>query len=169
MEVNKIDNNKEICEKPIEVYMVHRVLAHSYFAYLSLFLVGVVLDIFFPIKIFKEKHADPIGIFLLFLGTLLVLWAQYSSHKNRENRKDPSNIPAGAFHNGPYKYTRMPTHWGLFAIMFGFGFIINATFIITTTLISFLLTKFVFVNKQEKILTQRYGDKYIEYKKDVKI
>ncbi len=63
----------------------------------------------------------------------------------------------------------MPTHWGLFALMFGFGFIINATFIITTTLISFLLTKFIFLNKEEKILSQKYGDKYIEYKKDVKI
>ncbi len=163
------ENKKEICENPVSTYKVHRILAHSYFAYLSLFLVGVVLDIFFPIKIFKEKHADPIGFFLLFIGTVLILWAQYSSHKHREHRRDPSNVPAGAFHKGPYKYTRMPTHFGLFAIMFGFGFVINATFIITTTLISFLLTKFIFLNKEEKILSQKYGEKYTQYKKDVKI
>lgn len=160
---------KEICEKPVEAYKVHRILAHSYFAYLSLFIIGVVLDILFPIKIFQEKHSDPIGIFLLFLGTILILWAQYSSHSNRGHRADPNNIPAGAFHKGPYKYTRMPTHWGLFALMFGFGFVINATFIITTTLVSFILTKFVFLHQEEKVLAQKYGESYVEYKKDVKI
>lgn len=160
---------KEVSSDPVSNYMVHRVLAHSYFAYLTLFLLGVILDIFFPIKLFKDIHAEPIGIFLLFLGTVLILWAQYSSHKHKEHRKDPSNLPQGVFHKGPYKYTRMPTHFGLFATMLGFGFVINATFIITTTLVSFLLTKFVFVNKQEKILAEKYGNEYHNYKKNVKI
>lgn len=163
------ENKKEVCINPYHSYKVHRILAHSYFSYLTLFLTGVILDVVLPIKLFQDIHAEYLGIFFLFLGTILILWAQYSSHKHSEHRKDPTSLPEGVFHKGPYKYTRMPTHWGLFTVMFGFGFVINATFIIITTLISFLLTKFIFLHKEEKILAERYGQKYHEYKKDVKI
>ncbi|KKP64099.1 MAG: hypothetical protein UR62_C0020G0001, partial [Candidatus Nomurabacteria bacterium GW2011_GWF2_35_12] len=68
-----------------------------------------------------------------------------------------------------YCYTRSPTHFGLFLLMLGFGIITNALFIIIFSVISFIITKFVFIRKEEKILAEKYGIPYLEYKKSVKL
>ena len=52
--------------------------------------------------------------------------------------------------------------------MLGFGLVANAIFIIVTTVISFVLTKFIYLKKEEAILEKKYGAPYLEYKKAVK-
>ena len=79
------------------------------------------------------------------------------------------NVTKENFCKGPYCYARHPTHWGLFFLILGFGIILNALFVILCTLISFIVTKFVFIEKQEKILAEKYGAPYLEYKKSVKL
>ena len=103
------------------------------------------------------------GFIFLIFGTFLVFWAQKTSrHLNIEN------ITKETFCHGPYRYTRSPTHWGLFLLMLGFGMIANAFFIVLFSIISFLITKLVFLKKEEKVLAAKYGTPYLEYKKSVK-
>jgi protein-S-isoprenylcysteine O-methyltransferase Ste14 len=72
------------------------------------------------------------------------------------------------FCRGPYCYTRSPTHFGLFLLIIGFGFVLNAFFVVLFTFFCFLITKITFVKKQEKLLEEKYGTAYTEYKKSVK-
>ena len=144
---------------------VHHVLAHSYSFYFLFFLLGVFLNLFFPIRIFNNSIMVPVGVLLLIMASLLILWAQKTS---RDFRKE-ENINKETFCRGPYCYTRSPTHWGLFLLMLGFGVIINAVFIILFTIISFVITKLVFLKKEESILADKYGAPYLEYKKSVKL
>lgn len=145
------------------IHGVHQVLAHSYALHLFLFLVGVVLDLVFNFKFFYNPSVVPIGIFFLIFGTFLIIWAQKTSRN-----LDKNNISKETFLHGPYRYTRTPTNFGLFFLVLGFGLIINAFFVILSAFISFLLSKFIFLNKQEKILALKYGAPYLEYKKMVK-
>ncbi|MFA5778036.1 MAG: hypothetical protein WC870_00890 [Candidatus Paceibacterota bacterium] len=147
----------------IQKQSVHKVLAHSYSVYLILFLTGVFLDLIFNFKIFNIFFIVPMGIFFLAFGTGLIIWAQYTSL----NLKVES-VTKETFCKGPYCYTRTPTNFGLFFLMLGFGMIINAFFIILFAFISLVITKFIFLNKQEKILEEKYGTPYQEYKKSVK-
>ena len=142
---------------------VHFVLAHSYTLFFILFLIGVSLDSIFPIKIFNASFMAPIGLIFLILATVLILWAQKTS---RDLKKE--NISKETFCQGPYCYTRSPTHWGLFFLMLGFGLIGNALFVVLTTLISLVISRFVFLDKQENILAEKYGAPYLEYKKSVR-
>lgn len=143
---------------------VHRVLAHSYYVNFLFFLVGVCLDFFLRIKIFSNPWISYFGFIFLIIATFLIFWAQYTSHTmNKEN------ITKETFYRGPYRFTRSPTHWGLFLLMLGFGMVVNAFFVILFSIISFILTKLTFLNKQEKILEDRYGAPYLEYKKSVKL
>ena len=151
---NKTDTHKN---------SVHRVLAHSYSVFFFFFLIGICLDLFFNLRVFNSITATPSGVIFLIIGTLLIIWAQTTSQKlNKEN------ISKETFCHGPYRYTRSPTHWGLFLLMLGFGMINNAFFIVLFSIISFLIAKFVFLNKEEKILASKYGASYLEYKKSVK-
>jgi len=147
----------------IQTHGIHQVLAHSYAVHLFLFLVGVALDLVFNFKFFYGPWVAPLGTFFLIFGTLLILWAQKTSrHLNK------SNISLETFRQGPYRYTRVPTNFGLFFLVLGFGLVINAFFVILSAFISFLLSKFTFLAKQEKILAMKYGVPYLEYQKRVK-
>src|ERR1035437_6593070 len=53
---------------------------------------------------------------------------------------------------------------GAIILLLGFGIIVNAPFVILSAIISFIVTKFVFLSKEEKILADKYGTPYLEYK-----
>jgi protein-S-isoprenylcysteine O-methyltransferase Ste14 len=142
---------------------VHWVLSYSYTFYLVLFLVGVFLDSIFKKKVWASPLVAPIGLLFLLLATLLVYWAQKTS---RNLKKE--TLTKETFSKGPYAFTRNPTHWGLFLLTLGFGLTINALFIVLASVISFLVTKTVFLKKEEKILERKYGEPYRAYKKAVK-
>ncbi len=143
---------------------VHKVLAHSYLFFFVSFLVGLILDFIFQIKIFENIAMASVGVIFLVFGTALIYWAQKSSHDLKID-----TLTKETFYNGPYRYTRSPTHYGLFFLMFGFGITSNALFVIIFSAISLLVTKFVFLKKEEKILAEKYGAPYLEYKKTVKL
>lgn len=142
---------------------VHKVLAHSYIMHFILFLFGVALDIVYGFKIFASPILTGVGIIFLIFGSILILWAQYTSRNLKTE-----NITKETFSRGPYYYTRTPTNFGIFFLMLGFGMIANAFFVILSSVISFIVAKFVFLSKEEKILAQKYGAPYLEYKKSVK-
>lgn len=152
-------------DNKINIYKnkVHRILAHSYLVYFLFFLLGVTLDLIFNFKIFNDFFVRPLGFISLAFATILIFWAQNTS---RNLKKE--DISKESFHRGPYRFSRSPTHWGLFFLMLGFGMVTNALFVILTTLFSFFVAKYLFLNKQERILEEKYGDAYIEYKKNVK-
>jgi protein-S-isoprenylcysteine O-methyltransferase Ste14 len=142
---------------------VHIVLAYSYSIYLLLFLLGIFFDLVFGFKILNLPLLAPIGMALILLATGLIYWAQRTSRNLKiENLKKES------FCKGPYCLTRTPTHWGLFLLILGFGLTINALFIIIFAIVSFVFTKLTYIKKEEKMLENKYGAPYLEYKKSVK-
>jgi protein-S-isoprenylcysteine O-methyltransferase Ste14 len=142
---------------------IHVVLAQSYSIYFLFFVVGVFLDLVFNLKMFKLPFLTSIGAILIFLASLLIFWAQKTS---RNLKKE--NLTKESFSKGPYFFVRNPTYLGLFLLLIGFGFMVNAIFIIITTIISGIFTKFIYLKKEEVILEKKYGAPYIEYKKAVK-
>lgn len=159
-----LDNKEQTRSSKQSERSVHHILAHSYSFYLLLFLLSFFLDLAFPVKIFKTSIMAPIGFVFLALASLLILWAQKTSRDLRRIEE----IKMEHFCRGPYCYTRSPTHWGLFLLMLGFGITINAFFVILSTLISLVVTKLVFLKKEESLLVKKYGAPYLEYKKIVK-
>lgn len=139
-------------------------MAHSYAVYFVLFLIGMWLDFVFDFKIFKDSVMVPVGFLLLVLATAIILWAQ----KTGRDLRKVEEVKTEHFCRGPYCYTRIPTQWGLLFLMLGFGVITNSIFIIIATVISFLVSKFVFIGKHDQILEEKYGSAYLEYKKLVK-
>ncbi len=154
------DQNKQNTYKD----SVHWVLTHGYAAHFILFLVGVTLDIVFHQNLFSGNFMRPIGLVMLVLSTLLIVWAQVTSRYLPQE-----NITVETFCRGPYCYTRSPTHWGLFFMIIGFGIITNAFFVVVTTILAGILSKSVFLRREEKLLAAKYGAAYLEYKKKVRI
>ncbi|MFZ3011575.1 MAG: methyltransferase [Minisyncoccia bacterium] len=145
---------------------VHKVLAHSYFFFFFLLLISICLDLFFnsSLGVFDSYSVVLLGFLFLIFATFLIVWAQKTSRKlNKEN------INKETFTHGPYRFTRAPTHLGLFFLTLGLGLVSNAIFIVVFAFVNFFIAKFFFLKKEEDILTIKYGAPYIEYKKSVKL
>lgn len=153
----------EIGPNNIHKNKVHKILAYSYLTYFLAFLLGLFFDFLFPYQLFSHLSLILVGLIFLLIGTILIFWAQKTSrHLNKEN------LNKETFAQGPYRYTRSPTHLGIFFLLFGFGIMTGTMAVIFCTVLAFLITKFVFLRRQEKILSQKYGSAYEEYKKSVK-
>lgn len=142
---------------------IHSIFAHCYFLYFLLFLLGVFLDLIFPLKLFTTPIVPKLGFIFIILATALVFWEQ-----RVPKHIDTQNLSRESFCRGPYCYTRHPGHWGIFFLVLGFGLVMNAFFIIFLTLLSFVITKLVYLKKHELVLIEKYGQHYIDYKKKVK-
>lgn len=143
---------------------VHGVLANSYSLYFILFLMGIFFDIICPIKILQYSFSPSFGLLFIIIGSGLIYWAQKTSRnlKKEEITKD-------TFYKGPYRFSRSPTHWGLFFLMAGFGIMVNAFFVILFVFVAFFISKLIFLRKEEIILVKKYGEPYLKYKKSVRL
>lgn len=144
---------------------VHAALAHSYFFNLLFLVIGIVLDFLFPLKLFSHPSITYIGVVFLVLATALIFWSQHTTRNLHEN----DTLTKEAFCRGPYCYTRTPTHWGLFVLILGFGVVLNAFFVVLTTVLSFVFSKFIFLKKYDRALEEKYGAPYLEYKEEVRL
>jgi len=145
---------------------VHFLLFLSYSIFLFAVVLGVIFDIIIPSNFFSNILFKNIGIIMIFVGSVFVYWAQSTSGNYQEEKAILKNKTF--FDRGPYQYHRQPTHLGLFAMTLGLAFIINSVFSVIFTFFAYIITKFFFIKKEEKILEKKYGDVYLEYKKKVK-
>lgn len=155
METTSKIENKKLSQKG----KIHFVLSHSYIVFLFAVVLGVVIDIIIPLDIFSIELYQTLGLMMIILGSALIYWAQSTSspYKNKTG-----------FENGPYKYSKSPTHLGLFIMTLGLGLLINSPFSVFFTVLAWIITKFLFLKKQEKILGDKYGDEYRAYKEKIK-
>jgi protein-S-isoprenylcysteine O-methyltransferase Ste14 len=148
---------------------VHEVLAYSYGTYFLAILVGLFLNFLYPIQIFNHQTIPVFGFILLTLGTYLIYWAQSTSRGTRPIRKGLSvPLTKEHFSQGPYTFSSSPTHLGLTVLSFGFALTINSLMLTATTLVAFLVTRFIFVKKEEAMLSEQYGEQYREYRAGLK-
>lgn len=147
--------------------LIHVILGHSYLFHFVFLCIGFILDTLYPLSFKSPQVAEYIGLVFVVLGTLLMTWSQQSSKKSLHERHE-TNPSMMAFFHGPYSFLRSPTQIGLCMMITGLGLVLNAVFITLTAITAFILSKFIFVKKQEKVLESSYGHTYKEYKAKVK-
>ena len=156
--------NKE--DKLMKKDRVHFILLNSYLMFLFTVILGVIFDIITKVRIFSGSAYQYVGLFLIFIGTIVIYWAQATS-KNYKNKIEESHDKSH-FEFGPYRYLRSPTHFGLLIVTLGFGLMINSLFSIIFTLVGYMISKTVFLRKEELLLEKKYGEQYTKYKEKVK-
>lgn len=142
---------------------VHRVLATSYLNYFILCSFGLFLGIFFPLH-FSVPHAMLFGSICFGAGPLLMIWAQYTSHRFEMIKQKTGELH---FNRGPYRYLRNPTQLGLVILVLGYACVTGTAILFVTTGVAYIISNFFF-KKHEAILESRYGDAYTTYKTSVK-
>ncbi len=147
----------------VEKPSVHVVLAQSYLAYFVLCLFGLFFDIFFPVTIYIP-HSTVFAVICFAVGPLLILWAQYTSHRFEIIKK---KVGEPQFNRGPYRYLRNPTQLGLVILVGGYALVSQAGTLFIATGLAYLISN-IFFRKHEAILESKYGEPYQLYKQAVR-
>ena len=143
---------------------VHNILAYSYFNYFTGFVLGLLIDLFFKLRIIPQ-YLTYLGLPIMILASLLILWAQKTSSKLKKTKE---TVNVEDFKNGPYRFSRSPTNIGLMFLILGFGVLTNSIILVATIIIFSVISHKVFIQKEEQILEKMYGEQYSLYKKSVK-
>lgn len=145
---------------------VHHVLSYSYTSFFFGLIFGLILDYFLRIKIFPNSDSGVYGFLVIFIGSIIVLWAQRTTGVTQVARHDGDLKPEDFMH-GPYKYSRSPTHIGLTILSLGVGIVMNSSVMVLICFVSSVVSHAIFLNQQDKILESKYGEPYKIYKKTV--
>lgn len=159
-------NQVNIPEKPHQNGIIHIILFHTYVLFLGSVILGAIFDQIYPFSLLTNPYFEYLGLFMVIMGSILVYWAQTTTKIKKEDINKDRDV--NFFFRGPYKYTRNPTNLGISAMCIGLGFMMNSVFIILFTFLVYLVSRFVFIRRQDLILGERYGNVFSDYKKKVK-
>ena len=120
---------------------------------------------------FTELLSGPIvsicGVILLLAGLVIWVWCVIWFLKAR-GTPVPFNPPRELVTGGPYAWSRNPMLSGVFAFLFGIGFLLHSlsmVFVWTPVFVILNILELKLVEEPE--LESRFGDSYIEYRRRV--
>jgi len=142
---------------------IHPLLTYAYFVFLLAVILGLIFDLFIQVNLGWGIIHSGIGVLSIIAGSLLVYWSQYSSSL-LSKYGDEKEVTTQFFKNGPYRFLRNPSYLGVFILSLGLALVLKSFFSVIFSILSYLVVRIVFVKREEKILSQKYGQVYKEYK-----
>lgn len=106
------------------------------------------------------------GVFLVFAGTALSLWAERVVSKNVHSEKNPE---IGDLMQGPYKYSRHPASLGLGIIFAGLTLAVNSIVMAVLTILFWMLMTMSFAPAEERFMIRSVGQVYRDYQDKVRM
>ncbi len=140
----------------------------------SLLLAGVVLgwvlQLVDRLVSFPKLLPYPInfaGLSLIAFGSWIRLWAGAVFY-----RQNPSmvsfKVPPKLVTTGPWRYSRNPLYLGLIMIGLGFSILFFSYSDLILTLIGAVLLHLEVVMHEEKVLSEKFGNIYLDYKTKIR-
>lgn len=119
---------------------------------------GAIPFIFAALLLFWFHRGEPRweGVFLVCIGEALRLWA--TGHLQKDEV-----LTTG----GPYAFVRNPLYLGSFTIATGFALMLRSVLLLVPLLAAFALAYRAEARREEKVLRQKFGGAFDEYRQAV--
>jgi len=147
--------------------MVEKMKIRPPFIALFYLLVAIGLDYFLSTKKLFLAPYNLIGI-LIIIGGIILMVNAVLLFKKEGTPKSPFKKPTLMVTSGPYKFTRNPMYVGITIISLGIAVYLGTIIMFLAPLAFFLTINFIFIPREEKILENLFGQKYLDYKKKVR-
>jgi protein-S-isoprenylcysteine O-methyltransferase Ste14 len=106
-----------------------------------------------------------IGAILIIVG-VVIIYLGIKGLRLRYSRDSYDKIKEGLVTTGIYAYTRNPMYFGAIIMILGWFLVFPFTFILISTFL-FLVLFYITARSEEKQLQEKYGRKFLEYKRKV--
>jgi len=107
------------------------------------------------------------GIVLISLAPTLALWA-LGTMKTAGTNVHPAEPALTIVRDGPFRFTRNPMYLALCLVQIALGLFLNDWITLLFVVPLALILHYCVVLREEKYLTAKFGEPYLQYKHDVR-
>lgn len=137
----------------------------------NFFMAFIILNVFFhyiiPIKQIISSPWGYLGIILFVLGWIPNIWI-YFIYKKLNNPISSKEVPKLLITSGLFRITRNPNYLGMVIALFGEAIFFGSFITFIIPVLFFVLINFFNIPFEEKVLEEKFGKKYLDYKKKVR-
>lgn len=141
-----------------------RIVAPPPVMYIGSFLLGCVIHVISPIRIFQSPYAHVVfGGFLFALSAAFARWAFLTMRRfgTTANPRKPSEALATS---GPFQFSRNPIYVAMTGLYVGLDFMVNSAWPLILLAPLLLLMDWGVIRREECYLSEKFGDTYAFYK-----
>lgn len=146
---------------------IPNVIAPPPLIFLSGLLVGCFINWFFPVNFLPKTLATTAGIALMAAGLTIILTAIWQMRQAKTN-VEPWKPTTAILDTGLYAVSRNPIYLGMILIYIGIGFLFDLIWFLPPLAAVLLTVHFGVITREEKYLTGKFGDEYLNYKNRVR-
>ena len=136
------------------------------FIYTNLFLIGVLIENFYPASFFPARPSIIVGVFLCLVSLPFIILALIELHKAKVIF-DPKRARATLITTSIYKISRNPAYLSMVLFYIGLAFFFNSIWMIVIVPPAIYMIQKFCVEQEEKVLEARYGTYFTTYKTKV--
>ena len=128
---------------------------------------GLVLHFVFPIQLLPQMLSLSLGIALILVSIVIVVSALRALARAKttfDTRKATTAIVT----DGPFRYSRNPMYLALTLLYLGIASLVNSLWILVLVLPLIVLVQRGVIEREERYLERKFGDDYLEYKRQVR-
>jgi len=131
---------------------------------------SVVLGMFYPLPWIGDIFGDLLfGVGLVALFGVVMLWiTAIRAMMRAKTTLDPNAEPEHLVTSGPFGITRNPMYLANTLLLIGVAFITGIAWFLLFAFIAAFATQKLAIEKEEKMLTAKFGKKYRDYAKRVR-
>jgi len=127
----------------------------------------VLLHFFFPIMRIISFPWNLLGIFPALVGVVLNLHTDNLFKKHATTVK-PFEESSALVTNGLFRLSRNPMYLGMGLILLGICIFLGSVSPYSVVLTFLILVDIIFISDEEKMLSNKFGPTWLEYKKEVR-
>ena len=138
--------------------------------YVAAIALSVILHYLYPLPWLSPPLSDILfaaGWLALIAVAALIFTAIRAMHRAKTTL-DPNGMPEHLVTSGPFSVTRNPMYFANTLLMIGVGLVSGITWFLPLALMAAFATQKLAIEREEKVLMERFGKKYRDYAKRVR-
>lgn len=143
------------------------VVTQAEYILLASIMLGFVINYFVPIRILPKVIHIPLGIIIL-IAAIRILVLCVDRFQKAKTSISPYKPVKSLIMKGPYKQSRHPMYFGRALGQLGIGVLFGNIWILLMLIPGLIFIWYGVIVPEEKYLEQRFGKKYLDYKRSVR-
>lgn len=135
--------------------------------FLGGFILGVVINFFSPVPIWRGIWIELVGVIPLGLGVWLLASAN-TAFKHHGTPPEPWKPSVELVQDGPYGLTRNPIYLSFALIYLGMSFFLNSILALVILVPTLALVDRGQIQREERYLEEKFGEEYDRYRNRVR-
>ena len=138
--------------------------------YVAAIALAVILNWVYPLPWLGWPLSDILFAagWLSILAFAALFFISVRTMKRAKTTLDPNGIPDHLVTGGPFSFTRNPIYLGNTLLMIGIGLVSGIVWFLLLAIVAAFVTQKVAIEREEKVLAEKFGKRYRDYAKRVR-